>query len=249
CITRLTRLLPPQPPMHPQVIQLRRFNFWGVEAESRREPVLDRLTWRCAQPMWHTEGWAGWHDKLAVNPQTILPYLIHHSSLHHILCSLASFSRHSPPISSPSTFSFNTSSPAFPPPLPPSTRPAISSVAIHTTTAPPESVATAPRDVLHLNHFTAMAIDLAQHPCRSWVKPVLDRGLTWVTPRALKCRALPCRRSTPLECWPFCILPWQGEDDGRGHRAGGGGGARVAKTESVESGEGEKSNESVEDTM
>ncbi|CAI7803666.1 unnamed protein product [Closterium sp. NIES-53] len=180
-----------------RVIQLRRFNFWGVEAESRREPVLDRLTWRCAQPMWHTEGWAGWHDKLAVNPQTILPY----------------------------------------------------SVAIHTTTAPPESVATAPRDVLHLNHFTATAIDLAQHPCRSWVKPVLDRGLTWVTPRALKCRALPCRRSTPLECWPFCILPWQGEDDGRGHRAGGGGGARVAKTESVESGEGEKSNESVEDTM
>ncbi|CAI5534069.1 unnamed protein product [Closterium sp. Naga37s-1] len=175
--------------------------------------------------------------------------LIHHSSLHHILCSLASFSRHSPPISSPSTFSFNTSSPAFPPPLPPSTRPAISSVAIHTTTAPPDSVATAPRDVLHLNHFTATAIDLAQHPCRSWVKPVLDRGLTWVTPRALKCRALPCRRSTPLECWPFCILPWQGEDDGRGHRAGGGGGARVAKTESVESGEGEKSKEPVEDTM
>ncbi|CAI5517654.1 unnamed protein product [Closterium sp. Naga37s-1] len=146
-----------------RVIQLRRFNFWGVEAESRCEPVLDRLTWRCAQPMWHTEGWAGWHDKLAVNPQTILPY----------------------------------------------------SVAIHTTTAPPESVATAPRDVLHLNHFTATAIDLAQHPCRSWVKPVLDQGLTWVTPRALKCRALPCRRSTPLECWPFCILPWQGDDDGR----------------------------------
>ncbi|CAI5979432.1 unnamed protein product [Closterium sp. NIES-64] len=162
-----------------RVIQLRRFNFWGVEAESRREPVLDRLTWRCAQPMWHTEGWAGWHDKLAVNPQTILPY----------------------------------------------------SVAIHTTTAPPESVATAPRDVLHLNHFTATAIDLAQHPCRSWVKPVLDQGLTWVTPRALKCRALPCRRSTPLECWPFCILPWQGNDDGRRGSAGGGVGPRVAKTE------------------
>ncbi|CAI5465644.1 unnamed protein product [Closterium sp. Yama58-4] len=177
-----------------RVIQLRRFNFWGVEAESRREPVLDRLTWRCAQPMWHTEGWAGWHDKLAVNPHTILPY----------------------------------------------------SVAIHTTTAPPESVATAPRDVLHLNHFTATAIDLAQHPCRSWVKPVLDRGLTWVTPRALKCRALPCRRSTPLECWPFCILPWR-DDHGRG--SGAGGGPRVAKTESVESEEGEKSEEPVEDTM
>ncbi|CAI5458254.1 unnamed protein product [Closterium sp. Yama58-4] len=179
-----------------RVIQLRRFNFWGVEAESRREPVLDRLTWRCAQPMWHTEGWAGWHDKLAVNPQTILPY----------------------------------------------------SVAIHTTTAPPESVATAPRDVLHLNHFTATAIDLAQHPCRSWVKPVLDRGLTWVTPRALKCRALPCRRSTPLECWPFCILPWR-DDDGRGSGAGGGPGPRVAKTQSVESEEGGKSKEPAEDTM
>ncbi|CAI5992432.1 unnamed protein product [Closterium sp. NIES-64] len=150
-----------------RVIQLRRFNFWGVEAESRREPVLDRLT----------------------------------------------------------------------------------SVAIHTTTAPPESVATAPRDVLHVNHFTATAIDLAQHPCRSWVKPVLDQGLTWVTPRALKCRALPCRRSTPLECWLFCILPWQGEEDGRRGGAGGGGGLRVAKPENVESGEGEKSKEPAEDTM
>ncbi|CAI5517645.1 unnamed protein product [Closterium sp. Naga37s-1] len=160
---RTPPLLIPRPP----VIQLRRFNFWGVEAESRREPVLDRLT----------------------------------------------------------------------------------SVAIHTTTAPPESVATAPRDVLHLNHFTATAIDLAQHPCRSWVKPVLDQGLTWVTPRALKCRALPCRRSTPLECWPFCILPWQGEEDGRRGGAGGGGGLRVAKPENVESGEGEKSKEPAEDTM
>ncbi|CAI5984151.1 unnamed protein product [Closterium sp. NIES-65] len=123
------------------------------------------------------------------------------------------------------------------------------SVAIHTTTAPPESVATAPQDVLHVNHFTATAIDLAQHPCRSWVKPVLDQGLTWVTPRALKCRALPCHRSTPLECWLFCILPWQGEEDGRRGGAGGGGGLRVAKPENVESGEGEKSKEPAEDTM
>ncbi|GJP81906.1 hypothetical protein CLOP_g12039 [Closterium sp. NIES-67] len=179
-----------------RVIQLRRFNFWGVDAQSRREPVLDRLTWRCAQPMWHTEGWAGWHDKLAVNPHTILPY----------------------------------------------------SVAIHTTTAPPASVATAPRDVLHLNHFTAVAIDLQQHPCRSWVKPVLDQGLTWVLPRTLKCRALPCRPSTPVECWPFCSLPWSNGGEGRGRTSRGGGWGVGVRRENVDR-EGESEKETVEDTM
>ena len=59
------------PPL--SVIQLRRFNFWGVEETNRKDPVLERLTWRGTQPMWHTEGWVGWHDKLAVNPQQILP--------------------------------------------------------------------------------------------------------------------------------------------------------------------------------
>ncbi|CAI5966412.1 unnamed protein product [Closterium sp. NIES-65] len=56
-----------------RAILMRRFNFWGVKKESRGDPVSDRLQWRCSEPMWHTKTWVGWHDKVAVNPQTILP--------------------------------------------------------------------------------------------------------------------------------------------------------------------------------
>ncbi|CAI7906162.1 unnamed protein product, partial [Closterium sp. NIES-54] len=56
-----------------RAILMRRFNFWGVTKESRGDPVSDRLLWRCSEPMWHTKAWVGWHDKVAVNPQTILP--------------------------------------------------------------------------------------------------------------------------------------------------------------------------------
>ncbi|CAI5474993.1 unnamed protein product [Closterium sp. Yama58-4] len=56
-----------------RAILIRRFNFWGVKKESRGDPVSDRLQWRCSEPMWHTKTWVGWHDKVAVNPQTILP--------------------------------------------------------------------------------------------------------------------------------------------------------------------------------
>ena len=67
----------------------------------------------------------------------------------------------------------------------------------------------APKELFRINHYTSTAIDLHQHPCRSWVQPVHDDGLAWVPMRLLKCKVLACdEESTPLECWPFCELPW-----------------------------------------
>ncbi|CAI5481664.1 unnamed protein product [Closterium sp. Yama58-4] len=144
-----------------RAILIRRFNFWGVKKESRGDPVSDRLQWRCREPMWHTKTWVGWHDKVAVNPQTILPY----------------------------------------------------SISIHNTFSPPEEMATAPPSILHLNHYTSREVDLKEPPCNATVKPIEDASLFWARNRTMQCRAVRCGGSgdTPVECWPFCQLPWVGQ--------------------------------------
>ncbi|CAI5517757.1 unnamed protein product [Closterium sp. Naga37s-1] len=146
-------------------ILMRRFNFWGVKKESRGDLVSDRLQWRCSEPMWHTKTWVGWHDKVAVNPQTILPY----------------------------------------------------SISIHNTFSPPEEMATAPPEILHLNHYTSREVDLKEPPCNATVKPIEDPSLFWARNRTMECKAVRCGGSvdTPVECWPFCQLPWAGQDKNR----------------------------------
>ncbi|CAI5496719.1 unnamed protein product [Closterium sp. Naga37s-1] len=144
-----------------RAIPMRRFNFWGVKKESRGDPVSDRLQWRCSEPMWHTKTWVGWHDKVAVNPQTLLPY----------------------------------------------------SISIHNTFSPPEEMATAPPSILHLNHYTSREVDLKEPPCNATVKPIEDPSLFWARNRTMECKAVRCGGSgeTPVECWPFCQLPWAGQ--------------------------------------
>ncbi|CAI5496718.1 unnamed protein product [Closterium sp. Naga37s-1] len=155
-----------------QAIQLRRFNVWGETKEARGECVTDRLMFRSKLPA-YDHGMHRYHDKVAVNPQTILPYTV---GIHATTAPEDSTAVAPPEVLRLSHYTAgqidlhfalsNDSMSAvedpglFWSPQPVSPTSLLTTVGIHSTTAPEDSTAVAPPEVLRLNHYTAGQIDL-----------------------------------------------------------------------------------------
>ncbi|CAI5996703.1 unnamed protein product [Closterium sp. NIES-64] len=240
-----------------RAIHLRRFNVWGETKETRGECVTDRLMWRSKLPVFDN-GMHRYHDKgghpchhsfgklhslsatrevLSLNHYKagqIDPHLaLSNNSMsvvedQGLFCTVGIHATTAPEnstaVAPPEVLRLNhymagqidlhlaLSNDSM---SVVEDQGLLCTVGIHATTAPENSTAVAPPEVLRLNHYTAGQIDLHFALSIDSKNVVEDQGaLLVLQPHAGLPGTRPCgardNPNTPVECWPFCQPPWDG---------------------------------------